>query len=217
MIQNLKFLTLAAALAVGGTMSASAATLDLTNSGSYDISQTESLASGTIVGVTWQLTSGTDSPLTYTAYDGGAPQAGFASQIDGVGIKDDEVTAPGEYLELTFSQHVEISGFYFLDLFTSDLGTEQALVTLLDGVTEIGTFSATSVLGASNGFLAAVTGAVWTTGLRFYATGTSAGDDGSRDYALAGVEISAVPLPAGGVLLLTALGGLAAARRRKSV
>ena len=46
-----------------------------------------------------------------------------------------------------------------------------------------------------------------------------AGNQGTRDesWALNDLNISAVPLPAGGLLLLGALGGLAALRRRKSV
>lgn len=44
---------------------------------------------------------------------------------------------------------------------------------------------------------------------------SGANNDDNHDDILVRVEISAVPLPAGGVLLLTALGGLAIARRRK--
>ena len=43
------------------------------------------------------------------------------------------------------------------------------------------------------------------------------GDNDSLGGLLDDVSISAVPLPAGGLLLLGALGGLAAMRRRKSI
>lgn len=42
---------------------------------------------------------------------------------------------------------------------------------------------------------------------------SGAGDDDNHDDILIRVEISTVPLPAGGLLLLTALGGIAATRR----
>ncbi len=63
----------------------------------------------------------------------------------------------------------------------------------------------------------------WTTyAFDFTAVGTSttlvfaSAIGGAYGPALDDVSISAIPLPAGGVLLLTALGGIAALRRRKS-
>jgi hypothetical protein len=64
---------------------------------------------------------------------------------------------------------------------------------------------------------------VWTTySLTFTAAGTSTNlifasqVPGAYGPALDNVRISAVPLPAGGLLLLGALGGFAALRRRKA-
>lgn len=49
-----------------------------------------------------------------------------------------------------------------------------------------------------------------------YFDDSGAGNDSDFDDMVVRIDVAPVPLPAGGVLLLTALGGLAAARRRKT-
>ncbi|MGR3322802.1 MAG: VPLPA-CTERM sorting domain-containing protein [Pseudooceanicola sp.] len=52
--------------------------------------------------------------------------------------------------------------------------------------------------------------------VRFKAYGESPFDDGNANITAAALEVSEVPIPAGGLLLVSALGGFAALRRRKA-
>lgn len=56
-------------------------------------------------------------------------------------------------------------------------------------------------------------------GFRVRASGTFIADGllGNDDFTIARIETASVPLPAGGLLLIGALGGLAALRRRRTV
>lgn len=203
-------------LALGTTLLAAAAvqasTIDLTDNESYTATTTS--ASGTTAGVSWEITPiPTTSKLTYMPFDATAtPGAPLAFENDGIGIKDDEVTYPSEKLTMTFSTAVDLDGIYVLDLF----GNEN--VSVYSGNTLLGVFAATTpvghIYGGYNFF--AFAGKVIVTSLTFV-PGAPNDNAGRPDFALAGVEISSVPLPAAGLLLAGALGGLGLAKRRRKL
>jgi hypothetical protein len=191
--------------------------------------------------VTWTLTpsvtpmkynfkSNSGAPLalqgTDNGYDGTGKAAlqavsGLKLDGDGIGVRNDEITS-GEFVTLTFSKAVKVSAIYVLDLFkgrfNGEVGKEIARIS--GDLTESIIATQTKSTGNNSGYqFANVDSNGYTvTSLTFRAGATNQfGDDGVRDYALAGldVEVAPIPLPAGGLLLLTAIGGLAAARRRK--
>jgi hypothetical protein len=203
----------AAALCTLGAGGALASTIDFTDVRSYTAGAGS--ATGTIDGIGWTLTPNGGS-LTYTNYDGtSAPVGSLAFENDGVGIGDDEVDYRSESLTLTFASSVLLSGLNFLDLF----GFESVRV-LADGnfLTEVAA-TAGAFDNSQGGYVAAALQAIQVTTLTFMA---GPNNDigplgfGNPDFALAGVTVSPVPLPAGGLLLLSALGGLVIARRRKA-
>jgi hypothetical protein len=110
------------------------------------------------------------------------------------------------YGGLTLSDGIQVAGF--------QLALWEALYDS-DGNLGTGTFRASasgSILTAAAGFLGAASG--WAGGRRYEMTflqSTATGHHKRQNL----VTVSPVPLPAGGLLLLTALGGLAWARRRR--
>ncbi|PZQ94881.1 MAG: hypothetical protein DI533_21095 [Cereibacter sphaeroides] len=202
-------------------------------------------ASGTIgtglSKVTWTATA-SQTPMKYNMPDGNGVLSGYDNGYDGaagskaplqvlsglkldgdgLGIGDDEITI-GERITITFDKAIRLTGIYVLDLFQGihegQFGQEIAYSTgdflfSLTGTQNKGTGN-----NAGYKFAAVDSGDFNVTSITFRAKATNAfGDDGKRDYALAALdfEIAPVPVPAAGLLLLTAVGGLAAARRRKA-
>lgn len=214
MMMHFKSLALAGALALGGTAGASAATLDFTDFSSYDF--TPALASGTFMGVEWTMTSNGGSLTRNTGYDGsGLSKAdmqdltGLVLDGDGIGIGDDEVSLQ-EIVTVTFERSVKVAGVFLLDLFAGEVAD-----IFVDG-DFAGFILPTADANTTGGYAGfGPDTPVWLTSISFtpWVGSTKRGPD----FALAGIEIAAVPLPAGGLLLLTALGGLGiAARRRKA-
>lgn len=209
-------LALGALGVMGGGMAARASVIDLTDPTSFTAGSTS--ATGSVDGTAWTLTPAPgESVLTYTAFDATAtPGAPLAFETDGVGITDDEVAWPLESLTMTFSEAVAVSGLFVLDLFG-----DESLSVYGDGDVLLGVFTATAPFGdAMGGYnFFSFAAEVMTQTLRFVPGAPNDGV-GNPDFALAGVQIgsapSPVPVPAAGLMLLGALGGLGLARRRRS-
>lgn len=241
-MRKIETLALAASLSVVGSFAAHAAILDFTAldtfTGPNSISADATGASGYLnSNVTWTLTPSA-TPMKYNfgpdngdlsgtnpGFDGVAePAADLAFEGDGIGITDDEVSNKGgESLTLSFSKAVKVTAFHFLDLFfgtpTDKTKPGYEAVSVFDTVTNllIAEFVSDQFLDANaiGGYKFGALDTPWVgKSLTFYTSG--ARDDSDIDFALAAVEATAVPVPAAGLLLLTAIGGLAAARRRKA-
>ena len=224
-------------------MAASAATLDFTDlktfTGANALSATASGASGRIgsgaAAVVWTL-SPSVRPMKYNfSTQSGAPavlqgtdngfdgddkaalqaSSGLKLDGDGIGVRNDE-NSETQWLTLTFSKAVKITGIHVLDLFFGvgkGLGAEVAAISgdLVDSLMADQQVGVAPRQGYR--FKAVDSKGFTVTSLRFDPAGMR--DDSQIDFALAAVDVVPIPLPAGGLLLLTALGGLAVARRRK--
>ena len=210
MFHKIKTLSIAAAFALFGS-AASAAVFDfatLANSG-------EGVWSLSAVSGGW-----TQGGITvYASATGGADaylDAGFGSplKLAGLGVckiwdtttgqcipnSDDNVQI-GETLILSFSTKVQIDQIVLRD-------AEHVLFVLNDTINFVGqNASGLYTVGIGNPFLTFGQGTLWSFNI---------GGRTPRDFYIASITVSAVPLPAGGLLLLTALGGIAAVRRRKT-
>lgn len=168
-------------------------------------------------GVTWSLTANGGALNSSQVFDGAATPAtsadDLAFDLDGVGVGDDELSnsAMGiQELVLSFSEPTAVSGFAFLDLFL-DQSAEAGMVSADDG--SMGVITAQNTVGVNGGF-AELFSSITASQFIFSVDNTNDGV-GVADGALAAVYLAPVPLPAGGLLLLGALGGLGIARRRK--
>ena len=152
---------------------------------------------------------------------------------DGLGIGDDEVTAidltvtpPIQSATLTFNRKVRIVGLHFLDLFTDkpqesgDVTREQANV-YVDGAYVPGDTSTFTTFQAMNSFQENGGYAFYATNIlahqtaTFFASAFPNNDGvGRPDFALAGVAVSPIPLPASALLFMGALAGLGLLRRK---
>jgi len=215
-IKTLLFASVASALA----FSASAATLDFTDTGD---------SSGLLGTVGWSLTATGGALKVKTVFDAVVPPDGtLAFNYDGAGVGDDEVTNAGESLILKFTQAIFVTGVHILDAYVNktDPGVQESAILIETGGGQFFEIFADDVhdgtLPAGYAFKAFAKVAVKS--ITFLA---GPGNDSilAPDFALAAIDYAAgpdgqtpapIPLPAGGVLLLTALAGLAAARRRKA-
>lgn len=194
-----------------------AAVLDFTdNSLISSLTSVSNGYSGTIDGVGFTLTSNIGTLNFNQNYDGnlqtGCNGTPLSCNKDGAGISNDELDAQ-EILTLTFDSVVEISELYFLDLYNGQ-SQEQAEISF-DGVF-FANVDGTETAG-QGGYAELVFSPIFALILQFTAPINSLhSDDSNNDYALAGVNVSAIPIPPAIWLLGTALAGLFRIRRAAS-
>ena len=239
MLNKLRVLGASAVLAACSTM-ASAATLDFTALKTFGAASTSTTAVGKFHGVDWTLTSipvgnflsynfGATAPDPFKLSDDGfdgknKPNGLLAFESDGIGSyryarsPDDEVQVErGEELLLTFGRALTFTGFHALDLFKAnagDLDPESMLVyDAVSGDLVAQIFGTDIKYQNTFGGYAFGAGTFTTTALRFV---PGAGqDDLTGDFALAALDVAPIPVPAAGLLLLSALGGVGALRARR--
>lgn len=201
-----------AAAAVAGIAagSASAAVIDFTASSS---------TSGSIGGIGWSLTPSAGDTITFVDTDAPGAIGGLAGANDGVGLNNDEITEGSEYLTVTFSRKVRLTSFFTLDLFKtgSDDGDPESALLFVGGSpagSPVASLAATEVYAPGGfGFSSASVNLFGDT----FTFAASSGNDGigQGDFALAGVEIAPIPVPAAGLMLGAGLLGFGLMRRRR--
>lgn len=227
----LKVITVASAMTLAGGLSASAALLDFTSDATGN-SGTLSDLNGT--GYTLSAQGGPgfklkrDTEISVTEAAAVPASAGLALDNDGVGVvgegSRDEVTNGNESLLLEFTDKVKLTAVHFLDLF---VGNKAEFSLTRNGATNQLIVKTVAVDGIDSGNAGYATsdeasflGNAIVTSIRFVAGAAADNNDG--DFALAAIEYDAdfapgiIPLPAGGVLLIGALGALGLVRRRKT-
>lgn len=166
-------------------------------------------STATIGNVTLTASTG---DLTFNAGDNagcvaGQPTNGLACVGDGIGIGDDEIASKyTQQITIDFAQAVNISDIFLLDLFPNEGPNGEAEQALINSQQYFGD----NLLAGG-----------------FYATGFTgqgitqlifSGDyDLFSDYAVAGIEVSAVPVPGAAILFGSALLGFFGFKRRRAV
>ena len=150
--------------------------------------------------------------MTFNAWDNGGCIAGqdshgLACDGDGIGIRNDEITELGntsaaQTITISFDNAVNVTNLFLLDLFGSEQSGEVAIIDGSPYQAPVGN------LGIAGGFFA--TGY---TGLGITEIILSGNRDFFSDYAVAGIEVSPVPLPGAVFLFGSALLGFVGFRR----
>ena len=187
------------------SMSAQATLIDFTDQ-SWE--QAISAGSGTTATIGNVTLATNTSSLTFNRADkggcvAGQPANGLTCDGDGIGINNDEITQGGsQQITISFQQAVNITDIFLLDLFSSERTGE---IAMIDGVQ----YSGPNLL--AGGFFETGFNGLGITSILF-----SGNFDSFSDYAVAAVEVSAVPLPGAAILFGSALLGFFGFKRRRT-
>ena len=205
-----KNVILGATFFVGLAGAANAALIDFTDTSVWVDGSSTTVVNGATVSL-----SSTGGKITQNGQAPG-PVGPLLGLSDGLGIGDDEISfgrVPVESITVTFSKPVRVSGLFFLDLFQSRTGQdlEDAIATFSGG--QVVTTDAIVTPSDGVGFASNFFSSIVTTSVTFTA---APGNDGlgRADYALAGIEIQPIPLPASVALFGSALFGMGLLARR---
>lgn len=144
---------------------------------------------------------------------------GNNEEIDGSG----SVTTIIEFVKVVFGKRVNVTGFAGMLTYANralDGAREQVVLDYLKSDGTWGSVIANPKAAIGNSFDTVGLAYrddlnLYTTAVRFRATGVGTADDGSFNVTAAGLQVAPVPVPAGLPLLLTGVGALAWAARRK--
>lgn len=214
MLGSLKLMGVTAAAVLTAGVSAQAAVVDFT---AYSVGTVGPLT-GSIGSTNWVLTSSRGQVRAPEACT--SPVPSLACVNDGLGISGAEIRGGAKnYLTITFSRSVALVATSFLDLFVARDGSnaEIAYITkgIPSGVPGDVTVVADQVFPSGNGFKMADGFKLVGDTFSFFVDPVGNDNIGRPDAALASIEIAPVPLPAGGLLIASALGGLGLLRRKK--
>lgn len=233
MVFNFKAIALAAGVATLSAAGASAATLDFTKSSVLSSATVvdASTITGALGSINWTLKAlgGTlEIANGISATERADCLAGSGNALtcynDGVGAGNDEVSQLKTYaqkLVLSFSKGVFLKGIHILDAYIGQTqpGEGALAVHTAGGATITQIFAQGTRATVPSGYAFKSLNDEQVTSITFSPIGVA--DDDDIDFALAGVDLRGdgnepdpVPLPAGGLLLIGALAGLAATRRK---
>lgn len=213
MVKKFKLGAIAAAAMLAGGASAQAAVIDFT---AYPVGTSGTLT-GNIGSTSWVLTSSRGQIRAPEACS--SPVADLACVNDGLGISGSEIAGGNKnYMQITFSREVALVATWFLDLFVSRDGSNAEIAYISKGTpgsTPDVTAVAEMVYPGGNGFKKAEGFRLVGNTFSFFVDPVGNDNIGRPDAALAAIQIAPVPVPAGGLLIATAIGGLGFLRRQK--
>ncbi|MEM6914209.1 MAG: hypothetical protein AAF511_09550 [Pseudomonadota bacterium] len=185
-------------------------------------------------GVLFTITGKPQAVNNSQRFDGGTQDfcqsegGDLACLRDGLGIKDDELTAtprPDNERATITSEAINVNRLFLLDLFKSNdpkLGAEQARIDLYtadDPTTAAMTIRVTADETKSEnnaGYYAVDVGLKGVVKIVFRANQRSGTDDKNSDFSVAAVEFSEMPVPGAAIFFGSALLAGAAARRKRA-
>ena len=154
--------------------------------------------------------------LTFNRKDSGGckagqPTNGLTCDGDGIGVNNDEITQGGsQQITLTFDKAVNITDIILLDLFSAERGYDvngdatTGEIAIIEGIQYFGPNLLAGGYYATGFSGQAITSIVFSGNL-----------DSFSDYALAAIEVSAVPIPGAAILFGSALLGFFGFKRRR--